>query len=193
MDISLIKIDKILDLSNLKPASFKKFSVSILPATVSAFGFDLKKSGDNFSQIDWFMLLKLINASDNSLIVENIKVQCIGKHGYICKSNNFLTQIYRVTGGNEVDIIENLLKDEKDDIHTTKEMVSLPVLLKAQSENIIRADFVLETYKKTFLRLKPISFQRQDIKEPETYQDLLQKVIIKIKVNENIKPLLLKI
>ena len=199
-DISLIKIDKIIDLSAVKPISFRQFSATIIPATVSAFGFNLGKTNsvsrieaivhnESFSQIDWFMLLKLINASNNSLIVENIEAECIGKYGYRCKSNNFLTQIYRATGKNEADVIENLLKDDI----STKELLFLPFLLKAQSEKIVRVDFSLGTYKKLFFQLKTISFNRQEIKEPETYQDLLQKAIIRIKVNENPKPLLLKI
>jgi hypothetical protein len=199
-DISLVKIDKIIDLSRIKPVSFKQFSANIIPATVSAFGFNLgKPTGDSqvegvvhhetFSQIDWFMLLKLINASKNSLIIENIRVECIGKNGYRCKSNNFLTQIYRASGNNEANVIEKLLKEDVCE----KKMIFLPFLLKAQSEEIIRVDFLLETYKMIFLKLKPISFKRQEIKEPETYQQLLQKAVIKIKINENRKPLLLKI
>lgn len=189
MDISLIKVDKFLDLSNLKPASFRKFSVAIIPATVSAFGFDLRQSSDNFSRIDWSMILKLINASENSLVIENIEAECIGKYSYRCKSNNFLTQIYKTIGGSEEDVIEKLLKDDT----STKELTFLPFLLKAQSEKLVRVNFILELYRKVFLKLKPILFKRQEIKEPETYQDLLQEAIIKIKVNESSKPLLLKI
>lgn len=189
MDISLIKVDKFLDLRNLKPASFRKFSVTIIPATVSAFGFDLRQSSDNFSRIDWSMILKLINASENSLVIENIEAECIGKYPYRCKSNNPLIQIYKTIGENEEDVIEKLLKDNT----STKELIFLPLFLKAQSETLIRVNFTLEIYKKVFLKLKLTSFKRQEIKEPETYQNLLQKGIIKIKVNESSKPLLLKI
>ena len=189
MDISLIKVDKFLNLNNLQPASFRKFSVTIIPATVSAFGFDLREPSDNFSRIDWFMILKLINASENSLIIENIEAECIGKYNYRCKSDNFSTQIYKTSGESEEDVISKLLKDDT----STKQLVFLPLLLKAQSEKLVRVNFTLEVYRRVFLKLKPTSFRRQEIKEPETYQDLLQKAIIKIKINESSKPLLLKI
>ncbi|MDD5638892.1 MAG: hypothetical protein PHO28_03235 [Candidatus Pacebacteria bacterium] len=184
-----VNIDKIIEINVVEPVIFKEFSANIIPATVSAFGFDLQKSTDSFSQIDWFMLLKLINASNNGLIVENIQAECVGRSGYRCKSNNFLTQIYRATGKNESDIIENLLNDN---IHI-KELLSLPFLLKAESETIIRVDFSLKIYKKLFFQLRPIVFNRQEIKEPETYQDLLQKAIIAIQINRNPKPLLIKL
>ena len=200
-DISLIKIDKIIDLSTIKPISYKQFSVTVIPATVSAFGFNLGKSVNNsqsgevahtkmtFSQIDWHMVLKLANASKESLMIESIQVECIGKNGYRCKSNNFLTQIYRVDGNNELDIVEKLLKKDASE----KEIIFLPFLLRAQLEEIIRVDFVLETYKRRLLKLRTISFKRQEIKEPETYRQLCQKAIIKVKINTNPKFLLLKI
>lgn len=193
MDANLVKIDKLVDLNNLKPVSFEGFSVSIIPATVSAFGFGLEKSGDNFSQIDWSMLLKFVNASDYSLIIENLKAEVLGKNGYISKS--IFTEVYRANKESEIEII-NILLDIPNNktIYTKKEVVFLPFILKAQSENIIQVNFLLETYKKTFLkRLKPISFQRKDIKAPETYEDLFQKAVIQIKINKRSELILLKI
>lgn len=216
---SLVKIGKIIDLTRIKPISFKQFSANIIPGTGSAFGFNLEESHETFSHIEWFMLLKLVNASKNSLIIENIEAECSGKNGYICKS--IFTQVYRASENNEVNAIKELLLKKEKDVDEKKK-IFLPFPLRTQSEEIIRVDFLLHTYKleykmrflklikpileilhklkpiseiyqKIFLKLKPISFKRQEIKEPETYQQLLQKAVIKIKINENPKPLLLEI
>lgn len=74
-----------------------------------------------------------------------------------------------------------------------KELIFLPFLLKAQSEKFIWVNFTLEVYKRMFFKIKSTSFKRQEIKEPETYPNLLQKAIIKIKINKSPKSLLLKL
>ena len=200
-----VNIDKLIEINRIEPASFKQFSVSIIPATVAAFGFNLERpTGDSqiqgilhtesFSQIDWFMILKLVNASKDNLIIENIQAECIGKNGYRCKSNNFPTQIFEWTGREESDTIDQLLNIDDENWNIKKRILFLPFLLKNQSEKLIRVDFVLETYKRVFLNYwRPISFRREEIKEPETYQRLLQKAVIRIRTNENRQPLLLKI
>ena len=199
---SLIKIGKIIiDLTRIKPISFKQFSTDIIPGTGSAFGFNLEEPHETFSRIEWFMLLKLVNASKNSLIIENIEAECIGENGYICKS--IFTQVYRASENNEVNAIKELLLKKEKDVDE-KKMIFLPFSVRAQSEEIIRVNFLLEIYKYKMIfpkffkfKLEPISFKRQEIKEPETYQQLLQKLlqkaVIKIKINENPKPLLLEI
>ena len=196
-DIVGVKIENTIKFNPIKSISFEQFSANIIPGTGSAFGFNLEKPNEAFSRIEWFVLLKLVNASKNSLIIENIEAECIGKNGYICKS--ILTQIYRARETNEVNAIKELLLKKEKDVDEKKE-IFLPFLLRAQSEEIIRVNFLLEIYKHKMIflkflkfKLKPISFKRQEIEEPETYQQLSQKAVIKIKINEKAKPLLLEI
>lgn len=187
MDINLIKINKIIDVKESKPVSFKQFSVSIVPATVSAVGFDLRMPTDKFSTIDWFMTLKFVNASRKNLIVEDIRAEWIGKNNYRCKS--LYTEIYTAEGEDEETIINQLNKDED----STRQILFFPFLLNSGAEKFIQANFSLNTYKRIFFNYwKPISFKREEI-TPKTYQQLLQRAIIKIKINESKKPLLLKI
>ncbi len=191
MDVNLIKINKIIDINKSRTVSFKQFSVRIIPATASAAGFDLRMPLDKFSRLDWFMTLKLVNASKENLIVENIQAEWIGKNNYRCKS--IYAQIYEVDQRNEKneEMVVNQLNREES---LKGKILFLPILLKYQSEKFIRVDFLLETHKRIFLNYwLPISFKKEEIKEPETYEQLLQKAIIKIRINESRKPLLLKI
>jgi len=198
MDANLIKneikieIGKIIDINRSKPASFKQFSASIVPATAGAIGFDLELPIDKFSVIDWSMILKLANAARDDLIIESIKAEWIGKNNYRAKST--YAQIYETQqeiGDSEETIIEQLI-DGKNGLK--ERAIFLPAILRRRSERFIHVIFSLSTYKKIFLNYwLPISFKKEDIKAPETYEQLLQKAVIKIKINKNRTPLLLKI
>jgi hypothetical protein len=191
MDVNLVKIDKLIDINRARPVSFRQFSASIVPATVSAAGFNLSLPIDKFSRLNWFMTLKLVNASKENLIVENIQAEWIGENNYRCKS--IYEQIYEVNQGDEDkdEVIINQLNEKENPKRKT---LFLPILLKPQSEKIIRVDFLLETYKRTFFNhWLPVSFKKEEIKEPDTYQQLLQSAVIKIKINESRGPLLIKI
>jgi len=194
MDINLVKIDKILGINKIEPVSFEQFSAGIIPGIVSAAGFDLSIPTEKFSIIDWYMILKLVNASKENIIIENIQANWVGKNNYRAKSNDFLTQIYTASGDNEEDIINKLLDMTNDKKTPSKQILFLPFLLECEREKIIRVNFVLETYKRIFLNYwKPIFFKKEEIKAPETYIELLQKAFIKIKINKKKQPLLLKI
>lgn len=192
MDVNLVKIDKIIDINKAKPVSFGQFSVSIVPATVSAAGFDLTTPIDRFSMLDWFMTLKLVNASKENLIIENIQAEWIGKDNYRCKSNYVrICEAIQESEKNETMAVDQLIDKNKS---LERKTIFLPILLKYQSEKFIRADFSLKIYKRKFFSYwDPISFKKEDIKEPETYEQLLQKAIIKITTDRSRKPLLLKI
>lgn len=201
MDISLVKnlirIDKIIEINRVEPVSFKQFSIGIVPGCTSAAGFNLKKPIENFSEVDWFIILKFVNASKENIIIKNIQSEWIGKDNYKCKSNDFLTQVYEANGDNEEDVINQLLdtniKHDEDESFKRR-ILFLPSLIKRQSEKITRVDFVLETYRRIFFKYwKPISFKREEIKEPETYIQILQKAVIKVKISGKKKPLLIKI
>ena len=192
MDVNLVKIDKIIDINKAKPVSFRQFSVSIVPATVSAAGFDLTIPIDRFSMLDWFMTLKLVNASKENLIIENIQAEWIGKDNYRCKSNYVkICEAIQENKKDEAMIVDQLI-DEKKSLE--RKPIFLPIFLKHQSEKFIRVDFLLKTYKRIFFSYwRPISFKKEEIKAPKTYEQLLQRAIIKITTDRNQKPLLLKI
>jgi len=192
MDINLVKIDKIIDINKAKPVSFKQFSVSIIPATASAAGFDLTTPTNRFSMLNWFMTLKLVNASRENLIIENIQAEWIGRDNHRCKSDYVeICEAIQENKKDEAMIVDQLI-DEKKSLE--RKSIFLPIFLKHQSEKFIRVDFLLKTYKRTLLNYwRPISFRKDEIKAPEIYEQLLQKAIIKIMTDRNRKPLLLKI
>lgn len=192
MDINLLKIDKIIGVEKIKPASFGDFSVGLAPGTGSAIGFDLKENIEKFSFMDWSIILKIVNASKEGSIVENITTDFIGKNNYRCKS--VFTQIYEGTEKEEDEIINQLLNIDRKITDAKKRILFLPFIIEGQSEKFIHANFLLKTYKRMFLNYcKPVSFMRKEIKEPETYQHLSQKIIIRIKINQKPSPLLIKI
>lgn len=192
MDVNLVKIDKIIDINKAKPVSLGQFSVSIVPATVSAAGFNLTIPIDILYMLDWFMILKLVNASKENLIIKNIQAEWIGRDNYRCKSDYVrICEAIQENEKSEAIVVEQLV-DEKKELE--RKPIFLPILLENQSEKFIRADFSLRTYKRIFFSYwRPISFKKGDIKEPETYEQLLQKAIIKITTDRSQKPLLLKI
>lgn len=192
MDVNLIKVDKIIDINKTRPVSFRQFSAAIISSSVSAAGFNLNVPTDRFSTIDWFMTLKLVNASKEDLIIENVQAEWIGKDNYRCKSEYVgICEAMQKDEKGEIRVIDQFTDEEKK---LERRSIFLPILLKGQSRKFIRADFSLRTYKQIFFSYwKPISFRKEEIKEPETYEQLLQKAIIKIKINESRKPILLKI
>lgn len=191
MDTNIVKLDKLIEINKSKPVSFQQFSVSTISGTGSAIGFNLENSSlDNFSTLDWSIILKIVNASKEDLIIEDIQSKWIGKNNY--KSKSVYVSIYE-TKMDDDEVIVNQLLETKRDIFNNQ-ILYPPFLLKQQSEKIVRLDFLMSTYKRVFLNcLLPTSFKRENIKAPETYEQLLQKAVISIKTNKNHKPLLLKI
>jgi hypothetical protein len=163
-----------------------------VPATVSAAGFNLDAHNDKFSTLDWFMILKIANASRNNLTIENIQAEWIGKNNYGCKSTylEIFETISNKENGDENLIINQLLQRGK----SNKRVRFLPIVLQGQSEKFIRVNFSLATYKRNiFHKWLPIYFEKEEIREPQIYEKLLQKAVIKIKLNTRHRPLSLKI
>ena len=183
---NLVRIDKIIGFEKPNLVSSEYLLASIVPATVSAAGFDIEEiSLDRYSMIDWFLTLKLANVSKEDIAIEEISAEWAGKNNYRCSS--IYTQIYESTASTEAEIIKQFI-DKK----SNGQVIFLPFIIKKGEEKIIRVDFLLRTFKRFFLHYRrKTSFKKEEIKIPATYQQLLQKAIIKIKSSKN--SLMLKI
>ncbi len=183
---NLIRIDKLIELNNLNLVNSDHFLASIVPATASAAGFDIEGIQlEQYSMIDWFLTLKLINTSKDDIAIEGIRAEWIGKNNYRCKSVS--TQIHESIAATEEEILSQFINKKSDG-----QSIFLPFILKSGKEKIIRVDFLLKTFKRVFLNYrKEIAFKKEEIKAPEIYQRLFQKAIIEIKSDK--KSLLLKI
>jgi len=125
-----------------------------------------------------------------SVIIENISAEWIGKSGYRCKS--VYVELYEADTREESLAVNYLAQRPQDRTHQRSK--HFPLLITRESEYVIKVNFSLKIYKKVFLgRQMPISFKRRDIKAPETYQELLEKAVIRIKINKSKKSLELRI
>ncbi|HEX7456590.1 MAG TPA: hypothetical protein VF303_03945, partial [Candidatus Nanoarchaeia archaeon] len=117
----------------------------------------------------WSLNLKLVNSSNESLVIETIEAEIKGEDGLISKSQPKAVMIYEIQNKSE-----NINK--------------LPILIKANSEKIIRAEFILFLFKKMLLQKpKVIVLKRSDIKEPEIYEKLLKTATIIINGHKKVK------
>jgi len=149
----------------------RNFSARVISGEVSAPGFTLFEdlNQDTFDSITWSLNLKLVNSSNESLVIETIEAEIKGEDGLISKSQPKAVMIYEIQNKSE-----NINK--------------LPILIKANSEKIIRAEFILFLFKKMLLQKpKVIVLKRSDIKEPEIYEKLLKTATIIINGHKKVK------
>lgn len=185
-EINLVKIDKLLEINRTKPTTFKQFSaICIFPPAVKSFGFDPRHF-----RINWFTVLKFINASKEDLIIEDISAECIGEGEFKWKSIGFSTNIYRTTKDNELDILEELLLIGERKMESKKEQfLFFPYLFKSHSLDIILVKFILVPYKRIcFNYYKPLKPN-----EISKNLEMLKESIVKIKTDRSSKPLLIKL
>jgi len=191
---NVLNIEGIINNSiNIKESSAGRFSVSIVPGTVSAVGFNLEDQVDRFFSFDWSMILKVVNSSRSPLAVNDIQTEWIGKNNYRCKS--VLTSIMEPT------ILENDIKKESIIISklfnkdgSQQKVRYFPLLIKENSEVFLRIDFLLRIYKYVFFnRWSEVSFGRLEAEKINIYDKFRNKEIVRIDVNSQRKPLFLKI
>lgn len=162
------------------------FSADIIPGTISAPGFNLEGSVDIFHSVDWSVAIKIVNSSEKDFAIENISSLWEGRE-FLCKSDDFLTRIYKLKYESDAVVISKLSSADN------MEIIITPFLLKAQTETVIKVNFVLDIYKKKFpMGLDKFFFKKEEIKEPETYHALYQKNYIKIKLNGKWRNIALK-
>lgn len=181
-------LGSIINKSTIEPIYFKGFSANIIPGTISAPGFNLNSNIEEFNNIKWGLAIKIVNSSEEDFAIENISSEWRGQNGFLCKSDDFCTKIYKLDYEKDEEISQNLLSGKT-------QLVLRPFLIKKLTEIVIKVNFTLKIFKhKNPLPwiLEGFYFSRNEIREPETYHMLYQKNFIKIKLNGKWKSISLK-
>ncbi len=181
MDFNFIKIQ--LQTPNISSSSY--FSVSTVPGTGSAPGFDFSQPF-NPSRLNWSIALKLINTSNEPVAVEDIKTIWFGDNNYRTISNKYFSLVY-IAKNSEEDFINLLSKDDK-------QQINLPLLIRSGEQKVLELKFTMETFQRVFFwHKKSILFKKNEVVAPDTYEKLLRKVKIKIRINKRLFPFTIKI
>lgn len=164
-EINILKIGNI-NLPRKESRSVDNFSFASIPGTGSAAGFVFLPDSSESNILDWSIELRFVNGSNESIIVDQVGCKFLGEKGYISKSRNYVR-----------------ISDNQN----------LPLLIPANSEKVFKFDFSLIVYKKAFLFfLKQANFKEHEIVAPQTYQDLIKRVLIFVKIHNYQKPLTLE-
>lgn len=142
---------------------------ALVPAAVGAAGFPLEYNLDEYSSIHGGFNLKIVNPStDKPITITKIVVTYEGKKGYYVTTGDYGVSIYPIK------------KPYDFDVDTNKPEI-FPLLIPQQASLYFCVKAYMDIWKwDWFFFKRRVSFKRDEIKEPEVYDPLLQKLKVTI-------------
>ena len=162
---SLIKIDSLFTKNTTVSAGGGKIYADLISGETAAIGFDLSLDQDSFDSTLWSFMLKIANPSKDDQVIRGVDILWKGGR-YFARSSTY-----------------SFVKDETDG---DKKDNVFPLLIKAGTERKIRISlFMFFFVRKFFFFKKKATFLRSEIKEPDTYSEIVKKIYIKVRTQNH--------
>lgn len=142
---------------------------ALVPAAVGAAGFPLEYDLDEYSSINGAFNLKIVNPStEKPITITKIVATYEGQKGYYVTTGDYGVSIYPI-------------KKPYDSNVNRNDPEIFPLLIQPQSSQYFLVETYMDIWKwDWFFFKRRVSYKRSEIKEPDVYEPLLQKLKVTI-------------